>query len=788
MIRCVFYCVVGSFFLFTVSVFAQSPINLSASRQLIVSKIDSLNTLAKTIGLSNTDSLKHLAEQALKLSKQVDYQEGFEKASFFLAIYKATIEKYPESLDRLYRYLDYVKTKENLSEQIHVIIKIGYLYLDIENYELSYTYFNDAINLSKKTKDPKDFATSYQNLARYYYKTHQNKLALKNIDMAMNYSLQLDSQLIISQLDKLCADIYIEEGELNLSLNHYIKALSGFKKSGDITEEAIILTRLVHIYQLLNQPHKALTNAKLAFEIRKKQKNRELLSLSLINLGNAFIYVGNQDSALYYYQLGLKQSLISNNKRAIEYAYLQLYKFFKQGNRMKTALYYLEQYLQVHDSVLLDKINSETNAKELRYFEKDKETQIQLLRKENEIQRLTIKNRTYAEFITQLFIGIALIVILILVYLAGRNKLEKNKLEKINSQLDQEVQERENTEIQLRKNEQLYRFVTSHTLDMIVRLDKNLNLLYLSPSAKTMLGAQTDQINELPGILSYIHPDFRDTMLREYRRMIHHKIPIILTHLLVKQDGSSSWAESLVNPIFDRETGLLKETITVVRDISERVSYEEALAESANQKEVLLREIHHRVKNNFAILVSLISMQKESANLPGSVQNLNELQQRIRTMSLVHELLYRSDNLHSIPVDQYILQLLTIISSAFSEKQVEVITRLEPCIANIETALPLGLIINELLTNCYKYAFNHHPSGKLTVELVPLDRGTTSAHLFRLTIQDNGPGLPPGFDIQKANTMGSQIVRLLTEQLEARLEITNQEGARFSFFFDARQT
>jgi PAS domain S-box-containing protein len=377
------------------------------------------------------------------------------------------------------------------------------------------------------------------------------------------------------------------------------------------------------------------------------------------------------------------------------------------------------------------------------------------------------------------------VLLIITVYIIERNKLGKSKLETINEQLNLEIGERKLTEIQLRASEKLYRFVTDHTLDLIVRMDENLNYLFISPSVLRMFGYSAAENEIIPPLNEIIPDEFKFELKQLYLDMIRTKNPVMLTHQSKRKDGSLFWSESFVNPIFDEKTGKLKETITVIRDITDRVAYEDALSENARQKELLLREIHHRVKNNFAILVSLMNMQKVSSE-PGDYQGfLTELQGRIRTMSLVHELLYRSHDLECINFGDYLRQLVGVISGVYKKKQIEISTMLEPCILDVETALPLGLISNEIVTNAYKYAFNGMEEGKLWVELLERREGSRSEHLYThtLTIKDNGPGLPEGFSIDNQLSMGSQIISLLTQQLDAKLTFSGENGTRFTISF-----
>ena len=199
---------------------------------------------------------------------------------------------------------------------------------------------------------------------------------------------------------------------------------------------------------------------------------------------------------------------------------------------------------------------------------------------------------------------------------------------------------------------------------------------------------------------------------------------------------------------------------------------------------MLLREIHHRVKNNFAILASILTLQKVSAG-NGELQRLvDDLQMRLRSMSLVHELLYKNNDLDFIPFDIYLYQLANVVAKAYRSKPVHIVPTTEPCTLHIRTALPLGLVINELITNAFKYAFSEEGDGYLYIDLKAHEKDENGNPLrWALTIRDNGQGLPEGFSPDSTKTLGSQIVSMLVGQVEGTLRTINQGGACFEIIF-----
>jgi len=221
-------------------------------------------------------------------------------------------------------------------------------------------------------------------------------------------------------------------------------------------------------------------------------------------------------------------------------------------------------------------------------------------------------------------------------------------------------------------------------------------------------------------------------------------------------------------------------TQALQKEIAENKAIQVDLADSLQEKELLLKEVHHRVKNNMQVISSLLSIQAESVEDDLYVTLLNESQQRIKSMALIHETLYQSKDLLKIDFHEYISTLTTSLSRSYSVPgvPVHVAVNVEDVALDLETAVPCGLIINELVSNSLKHAFHDHDE----IGVINIDFDANSC-LYELKIADNGCGLPDGFDISKNVSMGLEIVSILTSQLEGRLEFANENGAMFQLSF-----
>ena len=198
------------------------------------------------------------------------------------------------------------------------------------------------------------------------------------------------------------------------------------------------------------------------------------------------------------------------------------------------------------------------------------------------------------------------------------------------------------------------------------------------------------------------------------------------------------------------------------------------------EKEILLKEIHHRVKNNLQTISSLLSLQSFSIGDDKVKDAVRESQERVKSMALIHQMLYQQEKLSEIDFGQYLQKLVESISSGYHNPATRVSYHIDCDNArlDIDTAIPLGLIANELLINAYKYAFNGRNQGDIFISLV---RNNTNKYLFR--IKDNGIGLPGHISIDKAETLGLRLVSLLVRQIKGNIAFSTTGGTEFTITF-----
>ncbi|MBF0517366.1 MAG: sensor histidine kinase, partial [Nitrospirae bacterium] len=239
----------------------------------------------------------------------------------------------------------------------------------------------------------------------------------------------------------------------------------------------------------------------------------------------------------------------------------------------------------------------------------------------------------------------------------------------------------------------------------------------------------------------------------------------------------NAYFEVTVSPIFNREDDF-KGSIHIFKNITRRKHNEQKIKVSLEQKTLLLREIHHRVKNNMGIISSLIELNIDNTDGKQVIDMYTAMINRIRSMSLVHKLLYQNDNLSQVNFSNYTNDLVTDILSSYSidpDAVTVVIDIDDELYLGMDTAMPCCLIINELITNSIKHAFGETKSGKLRISMKEAGQD-----LYELIVRDNGKGIPEDFNIDDSSSLGLKLIKTLGEyQLGGKIEIKANDGTQF---------
>jgi two-component sensor histidine kinase/PAS domain-containing protein len=309
--------------------------------------------------------------------------------------------------------------------------------------------------------------------------------------------------------------------------------------------------------------------------------------------------------------------------------------------------------------------------------------------------------------------------------------------------------------------------VWSDELYRIYQIDKNKidkNKLY------------QEYLNRLPD-------EDKSRLFHQIDEAVKKKKEYTIKHAIKLPDGITKWIVGSGVPILNERKQVVS-LMGIARDITTEVLQQEKLEANLREKETLLKEVHHRVKNNLQIISSLLNLQSETIQDADAKEKYRESLGRVKSMALIHELLYQTKNLSNLKANQYLNELVKFITETYNlNKKVSVKLSVDPLIKRIEMnkAIPCGLIINELVSNAFKYAFGKSKNGEIKIEFKVLKNHPFN---YRLGVRDNGTGLPAKLNSLQPNTLGLQLVQSLTSQLDGELRIKNSNGAIFEIDFN----
>ncbi len=341
-----------------------------------------------------------------------------------------------------------------------------------------------------------------------------------------------------------------------------------------------------------------------------------------------------------------------------------------------------------------------------------------------------------------------------------------------------DISEHKKTREALIESELKYRTLVENMSEVILYVDNSDRILFANDNVTEMFGYDKAELaGHFAGEL-LVDGEYRNIM-NDRIKLRRHGFTDRFEVKMRKKSGESLWVEISSAPLKDN-SGKLIGSIGIYSDISERKTYENTIESSLQQKDLLLKEIHHRVKNNLQIISSLIKLQSSHVKDKEIHSLFAESQNRIKTMALIHEKLYRSKDISVIEFYDYIKNLVDSLYASYgiSPDRVKAKIEFRSIYLDIDTAIPCGLIINELVSNCLKYAFPNLMKGNIFIDLTEQNDIE-----YKMIIKDNGAGIPENIDFNNSASLGLKLVKILSEQLGGNVELIRENGTEFRILF-----
>jgi PAS domain S-box-containing protein len=340
-----------------------------------------------------------------------------------------------------------------------------------------------------------------------------------------------------------------------------------------------------------------------------------------------------------------------------------------------------------------------------------------------------------------------------------------------------DITELRQAEEALHSSEERYRKIGDLIQFGVWMADADGNFTYLSQSFLDLLEMPfTECVNG--GWMKRLAAQDRDRTATDWKQCIGSGCFWDYEYRITSKAGKDTFVLSRGAPIIDSR-GNVTSWAGIHFDITDLRLSANRLEASLREKEIIIKEVHHRVKNNMQVISGFLLLQSQYITDPKSVQMMEDAQQRVKTMALVHERLYQSRSLEFIDAADYIRSLVAdLMNSSILSTAIGTEVEVDHINITLDMAIPIGLIINELVTNSLKHAFAGRPQGKLTINLHLGDD-----HRVHLTVGDDGAGLPSDYSERSMTTLGTQLVKVLVGQLGGEMKIESSNGAKFIISF-----
>jgi len=789
--------------------------NRDTNRVILLLKIDSIYLYRMPDTKNILDSALLMARQASDLSSSIHYSKGLENANFMIGNSFAEMENMKAAIAVMQQAPGVLKIRLLIMLGERYLFKPGQLK---QNTDISYTFITQARKISDSINAPEWIYSSTRLLGKYYFTIGDIQQG-KNCFMRMindyhHLGNEKEEAFWWNELGTYLPDTdetYAEE------INAYEQTLSLYQKLNMKSEEPSVLENIAFIHQRHNKLDLAKINYLKSIDVRRALHDKKVFS-AYSNLVEINISLGDYRNAIYYALEGLKDKtadkyLVASVYYRQGYAYKALEETVKSLQSYRTALTLLSRRSNLLFPTLKEVINeliqkdSAAEALSLLGEFVIENPPVRIVEKEivaaalgdcnNALGRYEIAEKYYLDMITldedqqrhsKLEISAegtnAVIMGAEAYYAIGNFYVERKQFHKGESYLKKALKiqlypptlsRRSDIYFDLYKVDSAQQKYFAALSDLRIQKQLHDSIFNIAKSRdieELKIQYETDKKEKNLKVLS-ARAQLQDKELKASAQTKRFIIILMISLIILTGVVYSRYQ------IKQKSNKLLQLQRNEINEQNEQL--QSALSKQKKltvEKEWLMKEIHHRVKNNLQIVISLLNVQSDYLDNPSAINAIQESRERMQAIALIHQKLYQTDFGNSIDMKSYIGEMISYLQSFIDSGKIKFDLAIDDLNLDVSQAVPLGLILNEAITNALKYAFPNNSSGDISIQL-----HQTNYEDIYLKITDSGTGFPENFNFTENKSLGIQLMKLFAEQLDGELTFENNNGAQILLRF-----
>lgn len=672
-------------------------------------------------------------------------------------------------------YLNALELYNELEDSISVAVaysSLGIVEARQANLGEALNFFQQALDIYTLKVHQEGMAQSYNNIGGIHYQ-------LENWDEAL--SLYVKAHEVFDQMGYLhrvaatsgnIGMVYQQKENYNLAREYLLQSLEIRQELNDLSGIVESYNNLGSLYESLDDYPTASQYYSQSYEIASEIGDQRVVSMSLLNIGRGYYHSGQINRAIEKVSEGLEIANEHNLKFVAQSALQQMADYHAAKLDYRSAFQYSSQHYRVSQEILDEQKARQISELEIEYRAREKQQRIELLEQESEFNSLKLKqSRTLSFVLGLLFFTVLIISAFTFVLVRQRNRIVLLKKEN-------EAQ----TAIRKTDND-LKAILKTHAHGMLL-FDNELSVVAFNTKANSwaekFLGESLKNIDTFYNLRIPLIQELTSGIMQDALKGYSREVEKVISH-----EEKNYYFKFFCNPVFEEEGELIQSVSLMIENVTDRRNSEEQILSDLKEKETLIKEIHHRVKNNMQVIMSLIRLQSRQFNDKKQTLAFLELEQRIAAMSYVHEDLYKSENLSDILFEDYLRKISSNLSGSVNipVRLYNHVDMRNPYL-NIDLAMPCGLVVNELISNSLKHAFAAKgPSGETHENRIDIYFAENPLN-YELRIVDNGKGLKDGFDPHNTESLGFHLIKIIVEeQLRGTWQVIVNGGVKVSVVF-----